>query len=194
VKVLFSTEVTPEWLKKHPYEAVILAIGSIPACPPIPGIEEAKHVLEAYEHPAKVGKAVVIAGGGLAGCEAGLFFAQAGHQVTVVEMLEKVAPDSYPMHRVALMDELEKARVKLMPQTCCLAITKKGLEVEGAEGKRYTLPADTVLYALGMKSRPTEALKQILGETTVFTAGDCVAPRKIIEATQEGFDAGMGVL
>jgi pyruvate/2-oxoglutarate dehydrogenase complex dihydrolipoamide dehydrogenase (E3) component len=151
-------------------------------------------VLEAYEYPEKVDKKVVIVGGGLAGCEAGLFFALAGHQVTVVEMLERVAPDSYPMHRVALMDELERARVELITQTCCLSITKSEVEVEGVEGKRYSLPADTVLYALGMNSLQTEAFKQILGEIPVFTAGDCVAPRKIIEATEEGFNAGMAVL
>jgi 2,4-dienoyl-CoA reductase-like NADH-dependent reductase (Old Yellow Enzyme family)/thioredoxin reductase len=194
VQVLFGTEVTPEWLKLHPYEAVILAIGSVPACPAIPGLEAARHVLEAYENPVQVGKSVVIAGGGLAGCEAGLFLAEAGRRVTVLEMQEKMAPDSYPMHRVALMIELEKVGVKLMPHTSCLAVTKKGVELAGDEGKSVTLPADTVLYALGMQSRPVASLKAIVGSIPVFTVGDCVAPRKIIEAVEEGFDAGMAVL
>ena len=44
------------------------------------------NALEAYHSMDRIGKRVVLAGGGLVGCEVGLHLAEHGHDVTVVEM------------------------------------------------------------------------------------------------------------
>ena len=54
--------------------------------------------------------------------------------------------------------------------------------------------ADTVIYALGMKSNSTEELKALIGNIPVYTVGDCVRPAKIDLAVREGFLAGMEII
>lgn len=46
--------------------------------------------------------------GGLVGCETGLYLQKTGHEVTVVEMLDRVANESFGMYREALVWEMEK--------------------------------------------------------------------------------------
>ena len=88
IELLFNTEVTPDFIKKMKPDVLIIAVGSAPAVPPIPGIENAIDALTLYWNQDKVGKRVVMIGGGLVGCETSLNLAAAGHEVTVVEMLE----------------------------------------------------------------------------------------------------------
>ena len=55
----------------------------------------------------KIGEKVVMIGGGLVGCEVGLHLARNGKDVQIIEMCSKVAPDSYKMHRIALVNEMD---------------------------------------------------------------------------------------
>ena len=104
-----------------------------------------------YDGNVKPGHKIVMVGGGLVGCEAGLFLQKTGHEVTVVELLGRLANESFGMYREALIWEMEKCGMAMLPKTRCLEITPTGVKVENAGGVQ-TLEADTVLFALGMKS------------------------------------------
>lgn len=52
-------------------------------------------------------KKVLVVGGGLVGCETAIDMARQGYQVDIIEMGDRVAPDSYPMHRLGLLHEME---------------------------------------------------------------------------------------
>ena len=72
---------------------ILIATGSVPAVPPIPGINseavlDSTGILELMDVP----EALVIIGGGVIGLEFAGFFAELGTGVTVVEMLPKIAP------------------------------------------------------------------------------------------------------
>ena len=41
VEILMNTEATPEFVKNFGADAVLIATGSLPSCPPIKGIENA---------------------------------------------------------------------------------------------------------------------------------------------------------
>ena len=76
------------------YEAknILIATGSRPAVPPIPGIDskcvlDSTAVLNLTELPEKA----VIIGGGYVGLEFAGFFAATGVEVTVIEMLPQIA-------------------------------------------------------------------------------------------------------
>jgi len=144
-----------------------------------------------------IGKNVIMVGGGLVGSEAALHLAARGRQVTVVEMLAKVAPDCYPLHREALIHEMDKA-LKYRTGLKVTSIGKNGVKTVDAEGKEEFLAADTVVYALGMKAnrKQTESLAEAAkaANIPVQEIGDCVRASKVFEAVQEGYLTAMAIL
>jgi 2,4-dienoyl-CoA reductase-like NADH-dependent reductase (Old Yellow Enzyme family)/thioredoxin reductase len=194
VDVRLNTEITPDYIKEMKPEAIILALGSSKLVPGIPGIENALHALDVYDNSRKIGERVVMVGGGLVGCETGVHLAKTGHKVTVIEMLDSLASESFGMYREALMAEMEKRDVIGKTKMRCVEITSGGIEVEIGEGKREFIEADTVVYALGMKASNTAGLIAAAGGIPVFEVGDCVRAATVAEATEEGFLAAMKIL
>ena len=90
VDVKLNTEAKISKIAKKKYDKIILATGAAPAVPPIPGIENAKLVVDYLNHKTKAGKKVVIIGGGLAGTEAACDIAPFADEVTIVEMLPDI--------------------------------------------------------------------------------------------------------
>ena len=124
------------------------------------------------------------------GCESGLHLAMSGHEVTVVEMGAKLAPDANPRHRPMLMDELGKFLTTLT-STRALAITEEGLKCIDSEGKEFMIEADTILLAAGL--RPREEIVDALRCTApiVEVIGDCVEPGTVRRATFRAFHAAL---
>ncbi len=80
VKIQLGEKADIKVLKKLKPDAVIAAIGGSPIIPPIPGIKEKNVVVaeEIFDNRVKVGKDVVIIGGGTIGCEVALHIAKMG--------------------------------------------------------------------------------------------------------------------
>ncbi len=191
IDVRMNTEVNADVIAEIKPDHIIIATGSQPACPPIKGIENAWQSLEAYRGNVVPGKKVVMIGGGLIGSEQGLFLAKTGHDVTVVEMLPRVANEAYGMYREALALEMAKENMTLLENTRCLEIGKDFVKVLLPDGTEKTLEADTVLYALGMKSVPADDLKAAAGDIPVTVIGDAVKPGKVDGATRGGYMAAI---
>ena len=197
VDIRLNTEVTAENAAQFGADAVIIAVGSSPLCPPIPGIETTVPSVEAYRHPEKLGDRVVIAGGGQVGCEASLNLTHLGKSVTIVEMREDVAIDSNPMHRIGLMDMLHANGVDIRAGHKCKRFAPDGVECETPDGETVWLPADSVVMALGMRANNAlaEELKAAAGKTAyVQLIGDCVKASKVQVAVEEGFLAAMRIV
>ena len=194
IDVRLNTTVTADNIGSFGADCVIFATGSLPSCPPVPGIEHAHKAMDLYDGKVKPGHKIVMVGGGLVGCEAGLFLQKTGHQVTVVEMLDRLANESFGMYREALIWEMEKCGMGMMPKTRCLEITPNSVKVENADGVQ-TLEADTVLFALGMKSVDITALKEAAEAKGLKTwvIGDAIQPGKVDQATRSGYLAGIEV-
>jgi 2,4-dienoyl-CoA reductase-like NADH-dependent reductase (Old Yellow Enzyme family)/NADPH-dependent 2,4-dienoyl-CoA reductase/sulfur reductase-like enzyme len=195
IKVMLSKKITPADIRLFGADAVILAVGSAPIVPPINGIENAMKALCVYDDISKVGQNIIMVGGGLVGCEVGLYLTDHGKNVTIIEMGDKVAPDSYPMHRIALVNEMDK---KLLYKTDlkCTSIASNGVTVVDSKNRNKFLSADTVLYALGMRANKKEAehLHKAVIDVPVYEIGDCVRAAKVYEAVREGFIAAMSIL
>ena len=194
VDVRLNTTVTPENIASFGADGVIFATGSLPSHPPVPGIEHAHQAMDMYDGKVKPGHTIVMVGGGLVGCEAGLYLQKCGHQVTVVEMLDRIANESFGMYREALVWEMEKCGMVSMPKTRCLEICADSVKVENADGVQV-LPADTVLYALGMKSVDISALKAAAEAAGLRTwvIGDAIHPGKVDQATRSAYLAAIEV-
>ena len=176
-KILLNTEVTPEYVKENGFEAVILAAGSLAAKPPIPGLDDPRvqHATVAYTQLDKLGHHVAVLGGGLIGCETALFLAKAGHEVTIVEMLPEIAPEANWMHKEGMM----QAFAETSPSTSAPASASPALTTERPctrmGRKEHVIQADSVIYALGLRSNMDAYESLFYAAPQVIAVGDCAA-------------------
>lgn len=189
VTIELAKEATTELILEMKPDVVFIATGSTSIVPEIPGVGK-KMVVTAVDlllGKQEAGKSVVVVGGGLIGCETALYLAQKGKKLTIVEMLDGVMLDMYSANRMHLLKLLADADVNILTETKCLEIRDNGITIADKYGKRSTLEADTVVLAVGLKSNEglLEALKDKIPE--VYAIGDCVEPRKVINAIWEGF-------
>lgn len=196
IELKLNTTVTPEFIKAGGYDAVILAVGSTPSRPPIPGLDDpsVEHATTVYTKLATFGKKVAVLGGGLVGCETGLYLAENGHDVTIIEMQSEIAPEANWMHKEGMMQSFAKA-----PITCRTGLRVariepgKGVYATNAEGSEEFIPADGIVYAMGM--RPNTGIVDELKDACIDTiaVGDCVKPRKARQAMEEGYWAAVNL-
>ena len=195
-KVLLDTTVTPDFIKDGGYDAVILAVGSSPARPPIPGLDDpsVEHATTVYTKLDQVGKRVAVLGGGLVGCETGLFLADRGHQVTIIEMQSEIAPEANWMHKEGMMQAFAKAPITARTGLRVSRLEPgKGVYAVNGEGAEEFIPADTIVYAMGMRpnTQTVEALRDACLDTVCV--GDCVRARKARQAMEEGYWAAVNL-
>lgn len=196
-KILLNTEATQDVLDREGYDALVLAVGADPLVPNLPGVDK-KHVhwaADADLGKVSVGKKVVIAGAGAVGVECAISLAKEGHTVEIVEM----APDMSGLMSSAsgammeLMQALKEHNIPVHTSTRLAEITDNGVVCTDLKsGKNVEFGADTVLLALGMRSRHdmVDTLRRSAVETEIFVVGDAVEPKTIAQATKSGFLAG----
>jgi 2,4-dienoyl-CoA reductase (NADPH2) len=224
VQVRLHTELTPQIVKQHHADLVVIATGASPAKPEIQGIG-LPHVVNARDvlngAVADIGKQVVIIGGGATGCETAVMICdlsipsadavaflafqnaepidrlqqmlyQSNHRITIIEIGPRIASNMGASSRWPLLKRMKLLSVNLRAQTKTLRIEKDGVIVESHD-LQERIPADTVVIAAG--SRPVNALEASLKNISVktVTIGDAKAPRRILEAVSEGFDAAMKI-
>jgi 2,4-dienoyl-CoA reductase-like NADH-dependent reductase (Old Yellow Enzyme family)/thioredoxin reductase len=188
IKVELGKAATPAIVEQKNPDVVILATGSIPLVPDIPGIDRGNVVTaqQVLTGEAKVGEKVVVIGGELVGCETAEFLADQGKQVTVVRRGAAMAEKLSPSARELLLLRLEAKGVTLLTGVKYEEISEKGLTIITREGERKTLEADTIVLAAGARS-DIELFQALQGKVKeVYLAGDCVQPRRIVDAISEG--------
>jgi ferredoxin-nitrate reductase len=145
----------------HDYDALVLATGSRPFLPPLPGGDQA-HVftfrtradVEALSALARPGRPAVVLGGGLLGLEAAAGLLARGARVTVVELADRVMPQQLdPAGARQLEVGLERLGIRLRTGRAAAAIGER--EVELDDGER--LPAELVVVAAGIRAEVTLA-------------------------------------
>lgn len=119
VNLRLNTEMTAEELKAAHYDAIIFAVGTKNAVPPIPGIEKANAVqaVDALmgDPRAEGKKKAVVIGGGVVGCETAYYLKyEKGMDVKVVEMLPQLMDGTCTANRGHLIHYLKDAGVELI--------------------------------------------------------------------------------
>ncbi len=136
----------------------------------------------------RTGRSVIVAGGGLVGCDVALHLAQQGKRVTIVEA-GPLAEDVNLVSRMALVPMLLELGVVIAPLTI-REFTADGLSGVGPDGKDQRIRADDVVLALGAVARDGLASRLRSEAREVHAVGDCASPRGITRAIHEGFVAG----
>lgn len=190
VKTVFDKEVEEGLIRELRPEVLIIATGAEPLLPKIPGISGEKVVLSWDVLAGKVqlpGESIVVAGGGSEGCDTALYLAKQGKKVTIIEMLEELAPDMEPFTRFDFLSEvLPKSGIQTMLKTTVKEISDKGVIVLDSSGAETEIRADHVVAALGKKSSESLAEKVREFVPEVYVIGDSRDPRRIINAIYEG--------
>ena len=194
VEIRVNTEVTPEYAEKENPDALIIAVGSSPLVPPIKGLDGENVVLvnNYYLEKEKVGDKVVVFGGGLAGCECAIHLGMEGKEVHIIEMRDELAPDANIRHRPLLLKEINKYAT--VHAGCKgLEVSKEGILCEDKEGHQMLVEGDSIICALGQRSRRdvVDALRDSAPYVAVI--GDASKVSTITNAVYEGYHAALDI-
>ena len=194
VEIHLNTEVTPELAEKENADALIVAVGSTPLVPPIPGLDGENVVIvnDYYKQKEKVTDKVVVFGGGLAGCECAIHLGMEGKEVHLVEMRNELAPDANVRHRPLLLKEIDKY---VTVHTGCrgMEVTKEGIVCETEEKEQILVPGTSVICALGQRSRTNVVEKLRDCAPYVAVIGDAGKVSTITNAVYEGYHAALDI-
>lgn len=147
--------------KDIPFDRVIIAAGSKPAKPPIPGID-AKQCIDSTGALAltEVPKHLCIIGGGVIGVEMASLYTALGAKVTIVEMLPQILPMMDRELTAIQRSLLEKKGIRILTEAAVKAVADRGTEAAvtvECKGKKEEILADKVLVSVGRRT-DTEAL------------------------------------
>ncbi len=179
------------------------------------------HAWDVFEGKTVLGKNVVVVGGGDVGVEVAMYIAEIGtitaeqlrfmmiyqtepeeklkqllykgvHNVSVVEMGSKFAPDINPGSRWSIMYRTKQLGVNLMKETKVLKLCKNSVIVENADGQK-TIPADSIVIAAG--ARPNNDLYLQLKDKLekVDVIGDSVSVGRIHDAVESAYRLAMTI-
>lgn len=190
VHIKLNTEYTAEACRKEKPDNVIVATGATSAKPAIPGIdgENVSYAVDVLSGRIPAAGTVVIAGGGVIGCETAVYLASLGKAVTIVEMLPSIARDEEGTRRFMLMKMMEEAKITVCTDSEITEIAADGVTTK-KDGDSCRIPADAVVLAFGMTSNNSLA-KELEGQITLTVVGDAAKARKALEAIREGWLAG----
>lgn len=178
-------------------DAVICAVGAHDFVLPVEGAD-GNHVVSSWDVLAGAvrleGHCVVI-GGGLVGTETAEYLAKRGCQVSIVEMMEKIANGESTTILPLIQEDFKAHEVKEYVNTKVSRIEEDGKRVVAVNTKDNTeiiLDCDAVVMAVGSVKNTID----LEGVTVPVTfAGDCAGEKTagIAEAIRAGYEAGNAV-
>ena len=138
---------------------LVIATGSEAAVPPFPGVKEGlasgfvltnREVLDDTNLPKKL----IVIGGGVIGLEMAYYYASVGTEVTVIEMMPKIAGTTDPEICKVLTDSFSK-RGMTFKLSCKVLEIKESSVVYEESGKICEIACDKVLLSVGRRPATT---------------------------------------
>lgn len=194
VKVMTNTKADEAFVDEFAPDALIVAVGSEAMKLPVPVADDARVISidELYLEGADPGSEVVIIGGGLTGTECALLMRQQGRVAHVVEMREGLALDANIRQRPILLAEVDAAGVDVVPNARAIEVTAEGVVVE-QDGEQKLIPGESIVCAIGQRSRHADVDALRDGAPFVRIIGDARRPSNITTAIYEGFHAALDI-
>lgn len=179
-------EATPDLLTEEGFEEIIMATGSQPVIPPVPGLTDIHWAEVLLEGEIPEGKDVVVIGGGLIGVEIASALVDHGNRVTIVEMLEEVARGLEMIERTLTMKKLAEKEVRILLKYRVTEVTENSVIARDDEQNQVVIsPIDLVVVATGMKS-----YLPFTSPLPTRVIGDARQVAKAQEAILDGYTVG----
>lgn len=195
VEIRTSTKVDKQYADALDVDACIIAVGSSAIQLPVPASPNAYVVTldDLYLDDADPRGEVAVIGGGLSGCECALLLASQGKKVSLIEMGPALAPDANIRNRPILLTEIEDADISVYTSAKAKEIKQDCVIVELEDGSEKAIAADTVVSAVGQRSR-SEYVGDLLDcAPFVRVVGDALRPANITLAVYEAYHAALDV-
>lgn len=192
VELKLGTKATGEMIKAGGYDAVAVAIGAEPTCPPIPGSDgdNVRFAANCYGDVAnELSDEIVMIGGGDIGVETALYLAELGKKVKVLEMLPELIADAPHAHYKNMVHNYWR-REPNFSFKCGVRVTsidKDGVNYIDHKGNEGKAPCKDVLLAIGMKAK-TDGVMEFADCADIFhVLGDCESASSVAHAVRTGF-------
>jgi len=201
VDIQLDIEATPERIRRGGFDAVVLATGSVPSMPAILGVDGLPllDVTDALRHLDRIGRRVVILDDDRHFKAAGVAeeLADRGHQVTVVTSGGETGGEVISVSFAGLRTRLAERGVRTFSYHDIARVEGRAVIIRDEFSRREDVlgDVDTLIFAgpnraLDDLARGLAALPDVTGVPQVLMAGDCVAPRRALEAMREGHAVG----
>jgi pyruvate/2-oxoglutarate dehydrogenase complex dihydrolipoamide dehydrogenase (E3) component len=130
----------------------VIATGSRPAVPPIPGLEDVEYLTNEtlFEQTRKPAHLIIV-GGGPIGMEMAQAHRRLGAEVSVIELFDPLAKDDPELSAIALR-KIEAEGVKIYAQTSVEKVEMQGKNIVATiskEGETQTITGSHILIAAG---------------------------------------------
>ncbi len=170
-------------------DVLVLATGSVPSHPPVPGMDRSivssvsdllQEAVPGLDHK------TVIVGGGATGCEIALHLAEAGCPVAIVEKLPRIGTQIESVTRKVILQKLDRYGVEIIPRAALVRIEDNGVVIAGRDEQERLIECSRVVVVTG--NRPDNTLyEQVKGMgMPIYQLGDCLEPRSAKAAIYEG--------
>lgn len=194
VDTRLQTTATEDVIKEIGAEVVIVATGAQPVQPRLP--VEGGRLVSAWDVLAgteSAGAKVVVLGGGEVGCELAEYLATQDKEVVILELLPELAGNMEPRGRVLLVQRLRELGVQVLLQSRVSEMRRATVTYEQGGLMHRIEGVDTMVSAVGSTAhRPLGEALHVPG-ATVHWIGDCVKPRRILEAIREGYELAYAI-
>ena len=196
VEIRLNTRVDRAYVEKEAPDAVIVAAGSEPLLPSIPGLRESPIMFPAEDYHLnkdKIGDTCIVIGGGLVGCEMAVCLARDGKNVHIVEMRSELCPDANVRYRPLLMAEMAKYNVNIHTNCTCKSVEGHTVICETPAGEKVEIEGDSILCGLGLVPN-TSVVEELRGTAPqFFSIGNCVKPDTITHTVYQGYHAALDI-
>ncbi len=186
-----GTKADPEELAGA-YDAVIVATGSRPQPPDIPGLQEWSWAELLQKNNMPAGKKGVIVGGGFIGAEMAEALVKNGNDITILKRSREIAPAMEPIARKLLLRTLDELGVPIITDTDVTRVEGRMVYLTVGDGEEAIEGVDFVVYTKGMV--PEDSLKDRLsGKVPVYAIGDCREIGRAMDAIHDAYDYAMSI-
>ncbi len=196
VEIRLSTPVTADVINEISPDEVIIAIGSAPIKLNIPG---ADLPMVRSSHDVLAGKVsasgdVVVIGGGLVGLEVAEYIAEKASKITVVEMLDQVAKDLGDLRKICVMESIAEDGIRTITSAKCVEIKENSIVID-KEGTLEEIPCDSVVVAIGARSRDFSEIENLCNEKEIpcHVIGDAIRARRALNCILEAVDVARSI-